>query len=102
MNVCSNSNFTLSAMFLSITSLCPWSTEPPRSSSQFALQAMLMFLPEISDLGRATGVASPVLALGAVVVLAREQRLGRGDRGVLLGRRVGQRAVVVGPRLVVV
>jgi hypothetical protein len=58
MKVCSNSNFTLSAIFRSMTSLCPWSTEPPRSSSQLALQAMFMALPEISEMGRATGVCS--------------------------------------------
>jgi hypothetical protein len=56
MKVCSNSNFTLSAMFFSIGSRCAVAVEPPRSSSQFADHSIFMSLPEISDLGRATGV----------------------------------------------
>ena len=76
MKVCSNSNFTLSAIFLSIGSRCAVAVEPPRSSSQLADHSIFMFLP-------------------------RDQRLRPRDRGVLLGRRVGERGVVVGPRLVV-
>jgi hypothetical protein len=58
MNVCSNSNLTLSAISLSRTSLSPWSVDPPRSSSQLALQLTFMSCPLISDFGRATGVCS--------------------------------------------
>ncbi len=58
MNVCSNSNFTLSAMFFSIGSCCCVAAEPPRSSSQFEDQEIFMSLPVISDFGRATGVCS--------------------------------------------
>ncbi len=58
MNVCSNSNFTLSAICLSIGSLCPCSGAPPRSSSQLADQRIFMFLPLISERGRATGTCS--------------------------------------------
>ena len=58
MKVCSNSNFTLSAMFLSIGSWCTVAGEPPRSSSQLADHSIFMSLPEISDFGRATGVCS--------------------------------------------
>jgi hypothetical protein len=50
----------------------------------------------------ATEVVIPVRAPGDVDVLTGDQRLGPGDRRVFLGRGVGQRAVVVGPRLVVV
>ncbi len=66
MKVCSNSNFTLSAMFLSSTSLSPWSGEPPRSSSQLADHSIFMSLPEMSDFGRATGVCSCSGALVSV------------------------------------
>ena len=66
MNVCSNSNFTLSAMPASRTSLSPWSGEPPRSSSQLADQEIFMSWPEISDFGRATGVCSLSGALVSV------------------------------------
>ena len=66
MKVCSNSNFTLSAMPLSSTSLGPWSGEPPRSSSQLADQVIFMSLPLISDFGRATGVCSWAGALVSV------------------------------------
>ena len=38
--------------------MCPFSVAPPRSSSQFADQEIFMSLPEMSDLGRATGVCS--------------------------------------------
>ena len=55
MNVCSNSKVTLSSMPRSMTSLAACSREPPRSSSQLALQEMLIGLPEISECGRATG-----------------------------------------------
>ena len=58
MKVCSNSNFTFSAIFASIGSRCAFSVEPPRSSSQLADHSIFMFLPEISDFGRATGVCS--------------------------------------------
>ena len=58
MNVCSNSNFTLSAMFFSIGSSLAVAVDPPRSSSQLADHSTFMFLPEISDCGRATGVCS--------------------------------------------
>ena len=58
MNVCSNSNFTLSAIFLSIGSCFAVAAEPPRLSSQFADHSIFMSLPESSDFGRATGVCS--------------------------------------------
>ena len=58
MKVCSNSNFTFSAIFASIGSRCAVSVEPPRSSSQLADHSIFMFLPLISDFGRATGVCS--------------------------------------------
>ena len=58
MKVCSNSNFTLSAIFFSIGSRWVFAVEPPRSSSQLADHSIFMFLPEISDFGRATGVCS--------------------------------------------
>ena len=66
MNVCSNSNFTLSAMFFSRGSLLPWEIEPPRSSSQFADHEIFMSSPVSSDLGRATGVCSCAGALVSV------------------------------------
>ena len=55
MKVCSNSNFTLSSMPRSMTSLAACSRDPPRSSSQLALHETLIGLPEISEWGRATG-----------------------------------------------
>ena len=58
MNVCSNSNFTLSAIFASIGSRWAVSVEPPRSSSQLADHSIFMSWPLISDFGRATGVCS--------------------------------------------
>jgi hypothetical protein len=64
MKVCSNSNFTLSAMFFSSGSLFPCSVEPPRLSSQFADQVIFVSSPVMSDFGRATGVC---FCSGAVV-----------------------------------
>ena len=64
MKVCSNSNFTLSAIFFSIGSRCAVAVEPPRSSSQLADHSTFMVLPLISDFGRATGVCC---CAGAVV-----------------------------------
>ena len=55
MKVCSNSNFTLSSMPLSIGSLCPYSTMPPRSSSQFGPHFGVIFSPVISEWAVATG-----------------------------------------------
>ena len=55
MKVCSNSNFTLSSMPLSIGSLAACSMLPPRSSSQLADHSTFICLPLMSDLGRATG-----------------------------------------------
>ncbi len=66
MKVCSNSNFTLSSMPLSIGSLGPYSREPPRSSSQFADQPMFIGLPEMSECGRATGKFAWLGALSSV------------------------------------
>ncbi len=56
MNVCSNSSLTLSDTCLSTGSLRVSSGPPPRSSSQFADHWIFMFLPLMSDFGRATGV----------------------------------------------
>ena len=58
MKVCSNSNFTLSAIFASIGSCFSVAVEPPRSSSQFDDHSIFMSLPVSSDFGRATGVCS--------------------------------------------
>ena len=58
MKVCSNSNFTLSAIFFSIGSCSRVALEPPRLSSQLDDQVIFMSLPVSSDLGRATGVCS--------------------------------------------
>ena len=58
MKVCSNSNFTLSAIFFSIGSRWAVAVEPPRSSSQLADHSIFMFWPEIRDFGLATGVCS--------------------------------------------
>ena len=77
MNVCSNSNLTLSAIFFE-------------------------HRVEVRGRGGAAEVVVPVGRPLDLHVLAGDQRLRPGDRGVLLGRRVGQRLVVVGPRLVVV
>ena len=58
MKVCSNSNFTLSAIFFSIGSCSSVAAEPPRSSSQLDDHVIFMSLPVSSDFGRATGVCS--------------------------------------------
>ena len=55
MKVCSNSSFTLSVMFLSMTSRLAFSWLPPRLSSQLADQLTFIGLPEMSEIGRATG-----------------------------------------------
>ncbi|MEJ7705126.1 MAG: hypothetical protein WKF47_16415 [Geodermatophilaceae bacterium] len=70
MKVCSNSNFTLSAMFFEHrVRVAVVAGDPPRSSSQLADHSIFMSLPEISDLGRATGVCSCAGASVRVVVV---------------------------------
>ncbi|CPU68081.1 Uncharacterised protein [Mycobacteroides abscessus] len=59
MNVLSSSVATCSDMCWSTGSSCMVAVEPPRSSSQFADQEMLMSPPVSSDFGRATGVCCP-------------------------------------------
>ncbi len=63
MNACSNSIFTRSdtwSLILTSTGSLGASSGPPaRSSSQLADHSIFMFLPEMSDFGRATGVCSP-------------------------------------------
>ena len=63
MKVCSSSNRIRSSdsrrTFSTIGSRWPISGAPPRSSSQFADQVILVSSPVISDFGRATGKSSP-------------------------------------------
>ena len=58
MKVCSNSNFTLSSMPLSITSRLACSRLPPRLSSQLADHFTCIGLPLIRLCGCATGNVS--------------------------------------------
>ena len=59
MKVLSSSVATCSDMCCRIGSSAMVAVEPPRSSSQFADQEMVMSWPVSRDLGRATGVCCP-------------------------------------------
>ena len=63
MKACSNSILTRSPtwslIFTRTGSFGASSGPPARSSSQLADHSIFMFLPVMSDLGRATGVCSP-------------------------------------------
>ena len=58
MKVSSKDFFTSVETFFSTGSFWNVASEPPRLSSQFADQVILVSLPVRSDLGRATGVCS--------------------------------------------